>query len=48
MSSMTAANLGWRWCCKGETREYVRKKGGDAYAYLASELVLLDHERYRV
>lgn len=30
------------------TREYVRKKGSEAYAYLASELVLLDHDGYSV
>lgn len=26
------------------TRKYVRKKGSKAYAYLPSELVLLDHD----
>ena len=30
------------------TQEYVRKKGSDAYAYLPSELVLLDHDGYSV
>jgi len=30
------------------TREYVRKKGSKAYAYLPSELVLLDHAGYNV
>lgn len=49
MSSMTAAKLGWGWCRKTTRRGmYVRKKGSDAYAYLSSKLVLLDHEGYSV
>ena len=30
------------------TREYVRKKGSEAYAYIPSDLVLLDHDGYSV
>ena len=49
MSSITAAKLdGVGVGRPGTRREYVRKDGGEAYAYVSSYLVLLEHGGHSV